>query len=409
MTGPAVGPAVGPVAGDRAVLLERLLAFAAGSRLERGFGHLGRDGTVGPGRGPELWINARMTYVFSLASLLGVPGAADLARHGVETLGGPFEDRAHGGWWSALDGAGRPMEDAKSCYDHAFVVLAAATAAVAGVPAADGLLDRALAVHAERFWDEGRGLCVEQWSGDWSRAEDYRGANGCMHTVEAYLVAADATGDPVWRGRALRIAEHLVDRVARAHAWRVVEHFDADWRPLPEHHRDRPADPFRPYGATPGHGLEWARLLVHLHAAHERAGDPPPGWLLEAARGLFDRAAADTDGGRAGFPYTTDWSGVPVVDQRFHWVHCEAVLAADALARATGEERYADLAARWWSFTVDHLVEPDGSWLHELGPDLAPAALTWPGKPDAYHALNALLLPSLPLAPSAAVALAARW
>ncbi|MDN4160639.1 AGE family epimerase/isomerase [Nocardioides abyssi] len=394
---------------DRA-LLDPLLVFASGARLERGFGHLDRAGAVVSGRGPELWINARMTYVFSLASLLPDPpvDAAGLARHGVETLAGPFADPVHGGWWSALDLAGEPQADLRSCYDHAFVVLASATATAAGVPGARDLLDRALLVHAERFWDEDRGLCVESWSGDWSVAEDYRGANSCMHTVEAYLVAADTTGDPVWRARALRIAEHLVHRVARAHDWRLVEHFDADWRPLPEHHRGRPADPFRPYGATPGHGLEWARLLVTLRAALEAAGEPPPAWLLEAAVGLFDRAATDADEGRTGFPYTTDWAGAAVVDQRFHWVHCEAVLAADALARATGEQRYADLARRWWAFTVDHFIEADGSWLHELDAELRPAGVTWSGKPDAYHAVNALLLPSLPLTPSAAVAMTYR-
>ncbi|NHC22729.1 AGE family epimerase/isomerase [Nocardioides sp. IC4_145] len=389
-------------------LLDPLLVFAAGARLDRGFGHLDRDGSVDGGRGLELWINARMTYVFALASMLDDAGpvpARELARHGVDALSGPFEDRVHGGWWSALDADAVPTQDTKSCYDHAFVVLASAAAAVAGVPGAGDLLERALAVHEQRFWDEARGLCVESWSGDWSVAEGYRGANGCMHTVEAYLVAADATGDPVWRARALRVAEHLVDRVARAHDWRVVEHFDASWRPLPEHNRDRPADPFRPYGATPGHGLEWARLLVSLRAAVERAGDEPPAWLLEAAVGLFDRAAADADEGRTGFPYTINWSGAPVVDQRFHWVHCEAVLAADALARATGGERYAALAERWWTFTVEHFVEGDGSWLHELDVRLAPSGGTWPGKPDAYHAANALLLRSLPLAPSAPVAL----
>ncbi|GGO70109.1 hypothetical protein GCM10012276_07900 [Nocardioides deserti] len=83
------------------------------------------------------------------------------------------------------------------------------------------------------------------------------------------------------------------------------------------------------------------------------------------------------------------------------------MLAADALARATGEERYAALVERWWTFTVEHFVEADGSWLHELDARLAPSGLTWPGKPDAYHATNALLLPSLPLSPSAGVALRA--
>jgi mannose/cellobiose epimerase-like protein (N-acyl-D-glucosamine 2-epimerase family) len=47
-----------------------------------------------------------------------------------------------------------------------------------------------------------------------------------------------------------------------------------------------------------------------------------------------------------------------------------------------------------------------GSWWHELTPDLNPAASTWSGKPDLYHAYQAVLLPSLPLSPTAATALA---
>jgi sulfoquinovose isomerase len=33
---------------------------------------------------------------------------------------------------------------------------------------------------------------------------------------------------------------------------------------------------------------------------------------------------------------------------------------------------------------------------------------TWRGKPDAYHIVNAMLLPDLPLAPTPATALATR-
>ena len=85
-----------------------------------------------------------------------------------------------------------------------------------------------------------------------------------MHMVEALLGAGDATGDPVWHERAQRIAQRLIDRVACDHGWRVVEHFDASWRPLPEYNADDPRHPFRPYGVTPGHGLEWSRLLLQI-------------------------------------------------------------------------------------------------------------------------------------------------
>ena len=37
---------------------------------------------------------------------------------------------------------------------------------------------------------------------------------------------------------------------------------------------------------------------------------------------------------------------------------------------------------------------------------MTPAASTWSGKPDLYHSYQALLLPSLPLSPTAATALA---
>ena len=39
---------------------------------------------------------------------------------------------------------------------------------------------------------------------------------------------------------------------------------------------------------------------------------------------------------------------------------------------------------------------------------MIPAESTWSGKPDLYHSYQALLLPSLPLSPTAATALARR-
>ena len=53
--------------------------------------------------------------------------------------------------------------------------------------------------------------------------------------------------------------------------------------------RDRPDDPFRPFGATPGHAFEWARLVVQLDAALDDARS----WRIEAAEHLFARAIAD--------------------------------------------------------------------------------------------------------------------
>jgi sulfoquinovose isomerase len=377
-----------------------LLEFARGARLERGFGWLGDDGAVVPGRPQPLWITARFTHVFALGELMGHAGCADLCDHGLRALLEDFADGGHDGWYAELED-GRPSRRDKEAYSFAFVILAMSSAAVAGRPSAADGLERALALVERHFWSEDEGACREAWDPAWQTSEPYRGANANMHMVEAFLAAADAFQDPYWARRALRIAERLMG-VARAHDWRVVEHFDAAWTPLRDYNADAPDHPFRPFGVTPGHGLEWSRLLLNLRSSLER----PPDWLLEAARGLFRRAGADGWAEPGGFVYTTDFSGAPVVARRLHWVVAEAIAAAAVLHQATGEAEYEAWYRRAWDFADLHLRDRrHGSWRHELDAELNPVVGTWSGKPDVYHALQATLIPRLPLAWSVAGAL----
>jgi len=387
----------------------RLLAFARRSTLPGlGFGWLDDEGGVDPARPVHTWITARMTHVFALAALRGEPGAADLAQTGVRALAsGPLRDPTHPGWLGAVDRSGVPAAERKLAYDHAFVALGASSAVAAAVPGARALLDDAVATF-ERYFLDDAGRVVDGYPRDLAVPEAYRGANSSMHTVEAALALGDVLGDACWHRRALAIAQHLVHEVAAERGHRVPEHFDASWTPLPEYNADRPTDQFRPYGVTPGHLLEWARLLLQIESA---LGDDAPGWLLDDARALFDRAVAigwDVDGA-PGIVYTTDWQDRPVVRHRMHWVLAEALGAAAALARRTGEAGYADWERRWWDFADRHFVDGlpgAGSWFHELGPDNRPAGGVWSGKPDIYHAYQATLLTRLPIAPSLAAQLA---
>jgi len=385
--------------------LDRLLAFAARSRLPAGgFGYLGSDGQALAGRPQETWIVARMTHVFGLAHLLGRPGADELVRHGLEALSrGPLHDGWKGGWRASTD------DDTKAAYAHAFVMLAASTATMAGIPGAPALLDEAL--HAwEYFWDDVQGLAAEQWNRGWSRCEPYRGINANMHGVEAMLAAADALevmdadDAAMLRDRALRTTERVVHGWARERDWRLPEHFTPDWTPLPDYNRDKPADPFRPYGVTVGHQFEWARLACHVRAAVP----DPPRWLLEDAVALFGAAAERGWGadGHEGFPYTLDWDDRPVVDARMHWVLCEAIAAATVLGKVTGQDRYRELADGWRAHGERLFADPaTGSWHHELTPAGEVGSGTWVGQPDAYHLAQMLLLDSRPVRGSLAAAL----
>jgi mannose/cellobiose epimerase-like protein (N-acyl-D-glucosamine 2-epimerase family) len=230
-----------------------------------------------------------------------------------------------------------------------------------------------------------------------------------MHGVEATLAAADSlpaadqVGKRRLRGQALRTTQRVLTEWGRAHGWRLPEHFTAEWTPLPEYNRDRPADPFRPYGVTVGHLFEWARLAEHVRAVIPR----PPGWLREGARRLFAVATrASGADGFPGIPYTTDWEGRVVVGARMHWVLCEAVAAGHVLAEATGEDTYRDLADDWLDIGERAFADPaTGSWHHELTPTGAVGRDTWVGQPDAYHLVQMLLLDGRPVRGSVAEAL----
>lgn len=387
----------------------RLIDFGRGAVLPGGgFGWLDDHGQIDVTQACPLYLNSRMTYVFALAHLQGEPGAESLAASGLRALADRYADPENGGWFSSIDLSGQVVDATKANYAHAHTLLAAASAVAAGIPGADAALAAATAIIERRFWSDAEGCALESWNADFTELEPYRGANSNMHSVEAYLAAGDVTGAQVWHARAASIADRLINGQARGHSWRVPEHYDENWKPRPDYNLDRRDDTFRPYGTTPGHSFEWARLLLSLEAA-QAAQAAPEAWLLEAATALFDTAVADawSRDGHPGPIYTVDADGQPVVTSRLHWVACEAVLAADALHRRTGEERFAADAARWWDEISRFFVDTHGgSWWHELSPDLNPATSTWSGKPDLYHAYQAVLLPSLPLSPTAATALA---
>lgn len=386
---------------------QRLLAFASAARLPEGFGDLDDHGRLVANARAGTMNTARMTHSFAMAHIQGIPGYAALVDHGIAALNGALRDAEHGGWFAAPDHC--DGNTGKAAYLHAFVALAASSAVVAARPGAEALLAEAIGIIETHFWSEEEGALRESFNRDWSEEEAYRGANSNMHATEAFLALADVTQDPRWLTRALHIVERVIHGHAAANDYLVVEHFDRDWQPLRDYNQDHPADGFRPYGTTPGHGFEWARLLLHLEAARVQAGMLTPGWLVLDAQRLFEsncRHGWNVDGA-PGIVYTLDWDNRPVVRQRLHWTHAEASAAASALLQRTGEAQYETWYRCFWEFSAQYFIDPlHGSWHHELDSANCPSAEIWAGKPDLYHAWQAVLIPRLPLAPSMASALA---
>ncbi|MDR0284397.1 MAG: AGE family epimerase/isomerase [Propionibacteriaceae bacterium] len=388
---------------------DRVLEFARAARNPDGFGWLDVTGCLAPDQPDFLWVTARMTHAYAVAALLGRPGANPLVDHGLACLaGGTFRDEQYGGWYTAVHD-GRVVDDTKAGYPHLFVVLAGASAVAAGRPGGRELLTEALRVTDAHFWSADEQMVRESWDRTFTTTEAYRGGNVSMHATEAYLAVADVLDDPAYLHRALAIAHTLIHTHARANHYRVFEHFDESWRPLPDYNRDHPAHRFRAYGSTPGHWAEWTRLLLHLRAGLAARGETPPDWLLEDARGLFDACLRDAwqPDGHPGFVYSVDWQGHTVVPARIRWVLAEAIGGAYALYRATGEPVFEDWYIRFWDVARTTFMDlKGGSWWQELSPAGVPSSAVWDGKPDIYHLLHALVVPRLPLTPALAPALA---
>ncbi|RDI61231.1 AGE family epimerase/isomerase [Microvirga subterranea] len=332
----------------------------------------------------------RMVHCFAIGTLLGHPGADAIVDRGIEYLWNSHRDAEYGGYVWSLDNNG-PKDGSKQAYGHAFVLLAASSAKVVGHPLADQLLADIADVLKSRFWEEQHGAVAEEFDRNWSTISQYRGQNSNMHLTEALMAAFEATGDADYLRKAERIAELIIGRHAVSLDHRVAEHFTANWS-LDRDYRG--FDVFRPYGTTPGHWLEWARLLLQLWVLGNRRHD----WLPDASQALFRQAIGlgwDTDNG--GFFYTLGWDNEPVLRQKLWWPCAEAIGAASFLC----EHRPNDFHEAWyrylWGFIDRHLIDHEhGGWHPELSEDLRPGTSLFTGKPDLYHALQACLIPLFP-------------
>ncbi|OUI94004.1 sugar isomerase [Acetobacter indonesiensis] len=389
----------------------RLLDFSKASRLNDGFGALDNQGKLVPDAQPDTTLTARMTHSYATATIRGLPGCRMLAAHGVQSLLGPLRDAEHEGWFGGLTN-GRPTEtqQRKQNYLHAFISLAASTAVVARLPGAAQLLEQATSVWETHFWSEEEGVFRESFQVDWSCEEDYRGANSNMHSVEACMALADVTKNPVWRHRALRSAERFIHTLARAADYAVREHYDRNWTYLADYNITRPTDDLRPYGLTPGHFVEWSHLLLKLEAALLRESGTAPSWLLTDSIALFDSGIAAGWGrnGRPGLLYTVNNDIEPAVENRPHWVQAEALTAAAALLKRTGNVKYETWYQTLWDYIDLYMIDRhNGGWFQELDGENRPSDVVYPGKADLYHAWQSTLTPLLPLSPSFATAVRA--
>jgi sulfoquinovose isomerase len=149
--------------------------------------------------------------------------------------------------------------------------------------------------------------------------------------------------------------------------YRVNEHFDTSWNPIRDYNIDNPAHRFRAYGGTPGHWIEWGRLMLHLRAALEARFETRRNgcWKMQRPVPRHHHATWAPDG--------ADGLSIP-------WAGTASLSCANACAGQSSRRwarlcpLYRDrrgavrsLVSKWWDYCIKYLMDyENGSWWQEL-------------------------------------------
>ncbi|MEY7851885.1 AGE family epimerase/isomerase [Natrarchaeobius sp. A-rgal3] len=343
----------------------------------------------------HLVATCRSVANFSVGALVDGPDwCLDAAAHGLAFLRDEHRGTDGDGYDLVVDETGAPIDDTRSAYGHAFVLLAYARATEAGLDGAGEDLAATAAVIDDRLRDE-TGLLRSDCGPDWTELEPYRGQNANMHACEAYLAAYEATAERRYLESARRIATRITVDLATETDGLLWEHYTDDWDHDFAYNQGQLRDQFRPPGYQPGHHVEWAKLLALLDR-YDDTGGPSDGWYARAVE-LFD-AAVDLGWTDNGFAYTVDADGERLVSDRYGWALAEGIGAASALAERANARCDDDDADRFRSWErrfiarSDRYRGPAGLWYEKRVPTAdgtEPVAPDPPGVEPDYHPVSA--------------------
>jgi mannose/cellobiose epimerase-like protein (N-acyl-D-glucosamine 2-epimerase family) len=350
------------------------------------FQHLRDDGSVYDPSTRHLVSSARFVFNYAMAGrYFDNNEYKNWARHGLKYLQQVHYQQDTGGYaW--LRNRDTILDATNHCYGLAFVIVAGATALLAGIEEGRATLENAWNLMEAHFWDNEYGLYADEANADFSVIDPYRGQNANMHSCEAMLWAFEATQESRYLQRAATLADIITRRQAAKADGLIWEHYDSGWEIDWNYNKDNPKHLFRPWGFQPGHQTEWAKLLLILHR-HQ-----PADWHLQRAKELFDTALEKSwDDEYGGICYGFAPDGSVCDDDKYFWVQAESFAAAALLAQATGEQVYHDWYRRIWEYSWQHMVDHEyGAWYRILTRDnqkydnkKSPA-----GKTD-YHTMGA--------------------
>ncbi|MGZ3304338.1 MAG: AGE family epimerase/isomerase [Asticcacaulis sp.] len=340
-----------------------------GGDLEKGgfFEKLNLDGTPND-INRRTRVAARQVFSYALARQMGYAGNTDgPIDQGLAWLSGPARDPQSGMLYAVLAPDGGVVRGEFDFYDHAFAMLAYASAFRVR-PSDRTLEEKAVFI---------RDTIVRDYSHPVRGFEESRPrtlplkANPHMHMFEACLAWIEAGGDEKWRNIAAMIADLCLEKFLHPVNGSLREFFDGDWNPMPGE-AGRVIEP--------GHQFEWAWLFMRWARI---TGEQK---YLRAAMRLLDIAEVAGTDPKRDVTFNELWDDFTPKDENARlWPQTERMKAyvklaeaaisetdrhnaiAKALQAATGLKKYFDLGTLKLGLYRDRM-KSDGSFEIEPAP-----------------------------------------
>lgn len=292
-------------------------------------------------------VQARQVFSFAKAIKLGWPDT-EKAKTLIEAGLGYIDTRLRapgGGFVHTMHANGRPIDQRRDLYDHAFIVLAGA-AAFEAINSDLGLklADDALSFINDTLKDEVNGGWFES-----SERETPRRANPHMHLLESLLEYSSVTGSSTGVNLAKEIVTLFEVNFFDPSSDVLHEYFSENWSVV---RTDKVAT------FEPGHHYEWASLL---HKFSEATGHDTLSWR----RRLIRRADKSGINRETGVPFNLASVEAPAANTNSRlWHSLERfrayLLHPGLVSQAQTEQVFYGLQS---AFSVNHTV---GVWTDEI-------------------------------------------
>ncbi|MFO8008716.1 MAG: AGE family epimerase/isomerase [Candidatus Brocadiia bacterium] len=326
---------------------------------------LKRDGSVADGR-KMLVGQARQVWTFARMWNEGyrIPWIYQGLVGGMNFLHQKVRDKKHGGYFWEVGRQGKPINESKQTYGHAFAIYGAVEFyRASGYPAALKMAEDTFNVLERHAHDDEHGGYYDVMERDWTPKPDGRNksTNTHMHVLEALTELCMVTGKDRHKERLAEVLDRLIEHAYLPEYHCTIEAFNPDWTPI----RTGPGAAKNDHTSY-GHNVELAWLMQRA----VQALDQPPEKYREIGLNLINHAIRYGWHPQAGALQSSGpWRGPATNSTISWWMQAENAIALDWAWRTTGDEGYLQALYRQVAWILSRQADLRyGGWWDSLTP-----------------------------------------